>query len=100
MATPAFEWEGKATAAISLEAIRLRVTSVREDSREWEVYGRPIKGDWPPALAGYRRLGVVSRNPTDATPAGEQLLWGRLEKLLDRLGHDPTKWENADQAAE
>ena len=92
MAPPSFEWEGKAAAAVNVDAIRLRVQAVSGDPLHWAVYGRPIKGDWPPAMAAYRQLGVVPRNPTDATPLGEQLLWGRLSSLLDRVGQDPAKW--------
>jgi hypothetical protein len=92
MAIPSFEWEGKAAAAVNVNAIRLRVNAESGDARYWAVYGRPIKGDWPPTLAGYQRLGVVPRNPTDATPLGEQLLWGRLSNLLALVGQDPAKW--------
>lgn len=65
--------------------IRLKLESIQQDPLHWTVFGRPLDASRT-EFAGYRLLGTVSRDPRDATPFGEQLLWTRLRSLLERPG--------------
>ena len=89
--TPTFFWQGEG-AALNAGDIRLRIETIAQDPLHWAVFGRPLAGRQDRAASGYQRLGTVGRDPKDATPFGEQLLWSRLQKLLESVGRDPARW--------